>query len=72
MKVGKSKRRIPFLTNSSAFRNKIMEKFIYKIFEIDRSESSSNTNNDLENGVEFDGEYEDGLEHEQYLYFENI
>ena len=72
MKVGESKRRIPFLTNSSAFRNKIMEKFIYKNFEIDRSESSSNTNNDLGNGVEFDGEYEDGLEHEQYLYLENI
>ena len=49
-----------------------MEKFIYKIFEIDRSESSSNTNNDLGNGIEFDGEYEDGLEHEQYLYLENI
>jgi hypothetical protein len=32
MKVGESKRRIPFLTNSSAFRNKIMEKFIYNFF----------------------------------------
>ena len=72
MQVGESKRRIPFLTNSSAFRNKIMEKFIYKNFEINRSESSSNTNNDFVDGVEFDGEYEDGLEHEQYLYLENI
>ena len=32
MKVGESKRRIPFQTNSSAFRNKIMEKFIYNFF----------------------------------------
>ena len=32
MHVGESKRRIPFLTNSSAFRNKIMEKFIYNFF----------------------------------------
>ena len=72
MKVGESKRRIPFLTNSSALRNKIMEKFIYKNFEIDRSESSSNTNNDLGNGVEFDGEYDDGLEHAKCLYLENI
>ena len=64
MKVGGTKRRIPFLNNSSAFRN--------KNFEIDRSESSSNTNNDLGIGVEFDGEYENGLEHEQYLYLENI
>ena len=49
-----------------------MEKLIYKNFEIYRSESSSNTNNDFVDGVEFDGEYEDGLEHEQYLYLENI
>ena len=72
MKVGESKRRIPFLTNSSAFRNKIMENFIYKSFEINRSELSSNTDNALGNGFEFGGEYKDGLEHEQYLYLENI
>ena len=67
MQVGESKRRIPFLTNCSLFRNEVLRKTIYHGFELQLYEETN-----VNDQYEYDGEYEDGLENEQLAYLENI
>jgi len=67
MQIGESKRHVPFLTNSSKFRNDILKNNIYLHFDLQGITSiGSTTDND------YDGEYEDGLESNQVLLLENI
>jgi len=60
MQVGESKRRVPFLTTSSKFRNDILKNKIYHHFELKRITNIGSTTNN-------DDEYEDGLESNQVM-----
>jgi hypothetical protein len=69
MQVGESKRRVPFLTNSSKFRNDILKNNIYHHFDLQGITSIGST---TDNDEDYDGEYEDGLESNQVVLLENI
>jgi hypothetical protein len=69
MQVGESNRRVPFLTNSSKFRNDILKNNIYHHFDLQVITSIGST---TDNDEDYDGEYEDGLEINQVLLLEHI
>ena len=69
MQVGESKRRVPFLTNRSKFRNDILKNNIYHNFEL---KVITNTGSTTDNDEGYDDECEDGLESSQAMLLENI